>query len=263
MINQQRIENNLLPEIPPLKRVFAFKDLPKNIRKNLLRMQNSDGDFLKLSSGETARLVIFMILWILFFIGLAAIIADDVNEEIMDAKRIIVFSIDVVLLFLWFVYFAAKLLEAFGARLKNRMYITPTEVIETFDEKIRFRELKDASEISVNKFSSDVGRRSKLEIKFDDGDAYSFYIGETSKSKQLSKMQNWQEKASNWKNEAVSAFQRGDTDYFKSHDIFTNLFESNVPILLRQSRTRRENLLLFATIILFTLTGAFIFFAAK
>lgn len=263
MTNQQiekRISvNNLPAEISPAQKAYSFADLPKDTQENLLRLQNSDGDFLKISSGVTERRVALFVLVIIVSIGLAAIVADSS----LDLKRIIVYSADALVLLIWIAYLIWGIFKTLKTPLKNRIYLTPTQIIETLDGTVHYRELKDSSEINVNKFSTDVGRRYKLDITFDDGDAYQFYIPGMANSKQISLMQNWQEKAANWKREAISASERGDTNYLQSHDIFPKLSESNTPILQRQFRTRKENVLLIMTILLLALNGAFVFFITK
>ncbi|MET0752962.1 MAG: hypothetical protein ABWZ66_06295 [Pyrinomonadaceae bacterium] len=258
-IKQENLSDNSAAEISPAQKVYSFADLLKETQEKLLQMQNTDGDFLKISSGETERRIALLILVIIASIGLAAIVADSS----LDLKRIVVFSVDALLLLIWFVYLVRGIFKTLGTPLKNRIYITPTQVIETLDGTVRYRELKDSSEITVNKFSTDIGRRNKLDIKFGDGDAYQFYITGMSNSEQISLMQKWQEKAANWKHEAVSAFQRGDTNYLELQDVFSTLAETNTPVLQRQFRKGKKNLLLIITIAIITLNGAFIFFLTK
>ncbi len=263
MTNRQNIENNLTTEISSSERVYALEDLPEDVREKLLLMQKTDGDFLYVSSGETQRRVILLIPVIFASIGLAGIIADDVNEKILDLKRIIAFSVDALVLLLWFVYLAGKIFIILGSPLKNRVYITPTQVIETLDKTVRYRQLRDVSEINIDRFWSDIGRRNTLNIKFNDGDDYEYSIGGSSNSGQRSAMENWQKQAAAWKNKAVGKFQNNETDYFAANDVISNLAESNTPILRRDYRTQKENLLLLLTIALIALSGILIFFIIK
>lgn len=260
MTNQQNIGNNSRAEIPLSERVYAFNDLPKDVREKLLQMQNTDGVFLKRGSGETARRIIFLVLLAMAFIGLTAIVTDDVNEGILDLKRIFVFSADALVLLIWFVYFVWRISKTVGSPLKTLIYLTPTQAIETLDGFVRYRELRNAAEISVNKFWTDLGRRFTLDIKFDDGDSYQYYIAKVSYSEQLSATQKLQEKAMGWKKEAITAFERGDAAYFDSHDVFSKLSETDMPVLQIPPPHRTENVLLIMTIALIALNGVFIHF---
>ncbi len=263
MTNQQITRRNFddrSEQLPSSKKVYAFADVPKSVQENLLRLQNTDDDFLRTSSGETERRAGLLMLVAMAAIGLAAIVADASTEGSLDLKRIIVFSADALILVLWFVYFVWGIFKAVRAPLKNRIYITRTQLIETMDGLIRYRELKDAAEISVNKYWTDIGARHTLDIKFPDGDSYQYRVYERSTSGQLSVMQEWQEKAMEWKNEASNAWQRGDKTYLESQSVFSKLSASNTPVLRRKSYTHAENVLLIITIALISLNGAFVYF---
>ncbi len=232
-IEQPNFDNRSM-KIPLAQRVYLFRDLPTNVQENLLRLQNTDGDFLKMSSGETGRRIGLLILVAMASIGLWAVVADG----LLDLKRILVFSADVLILLLWFVYFVWRISKIFGSPLKNLIYLTPTQAIETLDGFVRYRELKDA-EIASKQYLSDSGRTFTLKLEFDDGDFYNYWFG--SYKKDLQKRKNWYEKALTWKKEAVSAFERGDTAYLESRSVFPKLSETNTPVLQRKSYTRAEN----------------------
>ncbi|MGI8788303.1 MAG: hypothetical protein ACR2HG_11140 [Pyrinomonadaceae bacterium] len=256
---QENLDNKSA-QIPPAQRVYAFADLPKETQEKLLQLQNTDGDFLKLSNGETARRVILLILLTSTIIGLAAIVADSSNDNSLDLKRIIVFSADALLLLLWLIYFVWQLFKTVGSPLKNLVYLTPTQVIETLDGFFRCRELKDARIVSQQNLS-DAGRTYTLNIEFDDGDFYNYWFGNYKKNFQ--RRNNWEAKARIWQSEAVSAFQRGDNNFFESHDVFSKLSESNTPVLQRKFTNQKENHLLIMTIALIVLNGSFIFYLTK
>ncbi len=115
MINQQieqsDFDNRPTTEIPPSQRVYAFKDLPPQTKESLLRLQNTDGDFLKSSSGETGRRIVLLILTALAAVGLSAIVADSLP----DTKRIVVFSADALILSVWFIYFVWEFFKTLGS----------------------------------------------------------------------------------------------------------------------------------------------------
>ena len=259
----KEFKDHLAAEIPPTQIVYAFNDLPPETQENLLRLQNTDGDFLKISSGETERRVALLILAVMASVGLWAVAADASADASLDLKRIVVFSVDAFVLLLWFVYLVWGIGKAVASPIKNRIYLTPTKLIETIDGLVRYRELKDADEIIANKYWTNSGRRHTLDVKFADGDFYQYRIFGLSTSAQFSVIEEWREKALGWKNEAVSATQRSDADYLVSHDIFSKLSETKTPVLQRQYRTRKENLLLLMTIALIALNGAFVFFLTQ
>ncbi len=250
-------------EIPPAQRVYAFNDLPPETEENLLRLQNTDGDFLRTTSGETERLVGLLVLVIMVSVGLWAIAADAAADNSLDLKRIIVFSVDAFVLLLWLARLVWGICKAVASPIKNRIYLTPNELIETIDGFVRRRELKDAGEIIASKYWTDSGRRHILEVKFADGDFYQYRIFGRSTSAQFSVIEKWREKVLNWKSEAVSASKRGDTNRLESQNVFSKFAETKMPVSLRQYRTRKENLLLLMTIALIALNGAFVFFLTQ
>ena len=125
-------------------------------QEDLLRLQNSDGDFLRTTSGETERRVGLLVLVIMASVGLWAIIADSS----LDLKRNIVFFVDAFVLFLWLVYLVWGIGKAVASPLKNRVYLTPTELIETIDGFVRRRELKDAGEIIAQQILDGFGAQA-------------------------------------------------------------------------------------------------------
>lgn len=245
--------NNRSTEIPLSQRVYAFEDLPPETQKNLLRLQNTDGDFLKISSGETGRRVGLLIILIFAFIGLAAIAADSSP----DLKRIVVFSADALLLLLWFGRFVWQIFKTFSSPLKNLVYLTPTQVVETLDGFARYRELKDGRIVPQRRLRSS-GLDYDLTVEFSDGDSYKFWFGNLKKNVLSGK--DWEAKALSWQQEAVGAFQRGDKYYFESHDVFSKLSESNTPVLQRKPARQKENLLLIITILLYAINGAYLLY---
>ena len=119
----------------------------------------------------------------------------------------------------WFFYLIWGIFKSTAAPIKNRIYLTPTQVIETTDGAVRYRELKDAAEISVNRYWNDGGRRNSLDIKFDDGDIYQYRLDAMRNSVQFAEAKKWQEKAARWREAGVSASKRGDAAYFNSRKI--------------------------------------------
>lgn len=224
---QPNVDNQSAAEILPAQRVYLFRDLPPDVQAKLLQVQNTDGDFLRLSNGVTGAKVILLIL---LSFGFAFFLAAF-EFSLFDLRIILAISGGAFVFLLWFFYLVWGIFKSITSPIKNRIYLIPTQVIETTDGKIRYRELKDAAEISVNRYWNDNGRRSSLDIKFDDGDIYQYRLDAIRNSVQFSETKTWQEKAVSWRNEAISAAQRGDTAYFDSLDVIQKSATANLPAL--------------------------------
>lgn len=253
MLNQkiigQSFANQSSAEIPASQRVYAFEDLPKVIQDNLLRLQNTGGDFLSLSNSVTAGRVVWLCLLSIGFLFFLA----SFEFVSFDLKWTLVFSIGASIFLLWFVYLIWKIYGAIKAPIKNQIYLTPTQVIETTDGFVRYRELKDAAGISVNQYWSDNGRWHRLDIAFDDGDAYQYKLAVVGNSAQLSETKRWQETASVWRDEASDATKRGDAEYFNSRDVLPKSAMTIVPVLKKYSLNSLRRVLLKITFALFAL----------
>jgi hypothetical protein len=238
-INQQNFDNSATAEIPPSQRVYAFKDLPPEVQENLLRLQNSDGDFLRVryvSTYTSGALLFFLSIgFILFLADFAAFL--DVENVVFGLKWIIVFAGGALIFALCYLYLFWRFFSGRRAPIKKGIYLTPTQVIETFDGTVRFRELKDTSEISVDKYQG--GWRTSLDVKFADGDFYKYllYMNRYDEPfalqipRQLADAKKWQEKVGLWRDEAISAARRGDAAYFDSLDVIQKSATANSPVL--------------------------------
>lgn len=89
IVNRQNIKNNSPKEISTAQRLFSYRDLPKDTQENLLRLQNTDGDFLRISSGEIERRIVYFTKQCVYFsfswIKIKLIFAA--NEKPTDRKR--------------------------------------------------------------------------------------------------------------------------------------------------------------------------------
>jgi hypothetical protein len=209
-----------------------FRDLPPDVQAKLLQMQNTDGDFLRLINGVTGAKVILLIL---LSFGFALFLAAFEFSR-FDLRIILVIAGGTLIFTLWFFYLVWGIFKSIASPIKNRIYLTPTEVIETTDGTIRYRELKDAAEISVNRYWNDNGRRSSLDIKFDDGDIYQYRLDAIRNSVQFSETKKWQEQAAMWRDAAISASKRGDTEYFDSLDVIQKSLTTNTLVLKKEPR---------------------------
>jgi hypothetical protein len=235
-IRQENPNNNLTTESPSSQRVFAFKDLPANVQENLLRLQNSDGDFLRVSyvsAYTSGGLLIFLSIGFILFLAAIIEFLDDFENVVFDLKWIIVLAGGALTFALCYSYLIWRFFRGRRSPFKNGIYLTPTQVIETADGLVRYRELKDTSEISINKFQG--GWRTALDIKFADGDFYkcNLYYNDYSAppAKHIAEAEKWQEKICLWRDEAISAAQRGDTAYFDSLDVIQKSATANSPVL--------------------------------
>jgi hypothetical protein len=226
-IRQENPNNNLTTEIPPSQRVYLFRDLPSDVQAKFLQMQSTDGDFLRLDNGVTGAKVILLILVSFAFAFFLA--AFEFSQ--FDLRIILVISGGAFVFTLWFFYLVWGIFKTIASPIKNRIYLTPTQLIETTDGTVRYRELKDAAGIGVNRYWNDNGRRSSLDIKFDDGDIYQYKLDAMRNSVQFSETKKWQEKAVIWRDAAISASMRGDADYFDSRDVFQKSLTTNTLVL--------------------------------
>jgi hypothetical protein len=245
-------------EIPDSQRVYAFDDLPEVVRENLLRLQNTDGDFLRLSNSVTAGRVAWLCLLSIGFLFFLA----SFEFVSFDLKWILVFSSGASIFLLWFVYLIWKIYGGIRAPIKNQIYLTPTQVIETTDGFVRYRELKDAAGISVNKYWNDNGRSHTLDIAFTDGDAYQYKLAVVGNSAQLSETKQWEKTASAWRDEAASAFLRGDAEYFNSRDVLPKSATTTAPVLKKNSLNPLRRVLLKITFAVFA-AGCIVYLLIK
>ena len=93
MINQpvdaKSLNNSAAVKIPPAERIYAVKDLPKEVREKLLSLQNADGDFLKTSEKRTVLAQIIFLFLLLNFFGIF-VSAFDFSD--FGAGKAVVFS---------------------------------------------------------------------------------------------------------------------------------------------------------------------------
>lgn len=225
------------------QRVYLFRDLPSDVQAKLLQLQNTDGDFLRLTNGVIVARVIYLIL---LSFGFAFFLAAF-EFSLFDLRIILVISGGTLIFTLWFFYLVWGIFKSIVSPIKNRIYLTQTQVIATTDGTVCYRELKDAVEIGANRYWNEDGRRSSLDIKFDDGDIYQYRLNVIRNSVQFSETKKWQEQAAMWRDAAISASKRGDAGYFDSRDVFQKSLTANPLVLKKDPR----KLLLKITLALF------------
>ncbi len=271
-IEQLNFDNRATTEIPPSQRVYAFKDLPPEVQQSLLRLQNSDDDFLRVryvAANTRGYLLIFLSFGFILFLADIIEFLHDFENVVFDLKWIIVFAGGALIFALCFLYLSWGFFRGRRSPIKKGIYLMPTQVIETADGLVRYRELKDTSEISVDKFQG--GWRTSLDVKFADGDLYKYQLFMNlygvSFSKQIpeqtAEAKKWQEKAGLWKNEAISAAQRGDAAYFDSLDVIQKSAEANLPVLNKYFPPRVMMRLMFIITMAMILFDIIIFYGVK
>ncbi len=233
LIEQPNFDNRVTTEIPPSQRVYAFKDLPPDVQAKLLQMQNTDGDFLRLNISDTPTRVFYLIFFVSF--PFACFLATFEFSQ-FDLGIILFIAGGTLIFMLWYFYLIWGIFKTIVSPIKSREYVTPTQVIKTMDGTACYRELKDAAEISVNRYWDDTGRRSSLDIKFDDGDNYQYRLGGMRGSVQFSETKKWQEQAAAWRDAAIRASKRGDAEYFDSRDVFQKSLTTNPLVLKKDPR---------------------------
>ena len=229
-IRQENPGNNLTAEIPPSQKRYAFRDLPTEIQKKLLYLQNTDGDFLKTSE---KGVVLARIIALLLLLNIFGAFAASFNFSPFDAARAFGFAVGFVLFALWTVYFGRGVYLSIKSPIKNHAYLTRTQLIETQKGTVKYRELKDVVEIVLDKAAARTvsgGSDYILKLKFGDGD-WCEYPFERWWKERLAEAEQWRERAVLWRDEAVSAFERGDKAYFDSYDVFQKSPMANVPVL--------------------------------
>ncbi|MGI8788305.1 MAG: hypothetical protein ACR2HG_11150 [Pyrinomonadaceae bacterium] len=268
MTNQQNIGNNLPTEITPSRRVFAFSDLPKDVQDKLLEMQNTDGDFLRVryvySYTSGALLYYLSIGFGLFFADFVVFLESSENAA-FDLKWIIVFVGGASVFALCYLYLFRKFFRGRRSPVKKGIYLTPTQVIETFDGTVRYRELKDVSKISVDKFQG--GWRTSLDVKFSDGDFYKYYLYmknyNAPPATLLAEGEQWREKAELWRSETIIAAQRGDSAYFDSLDVIPKSAMANTPVLGKYFPPRLMMRLMFIISMAMVVFAIVVFYVIK
>lgn len=152
--------------------------------------------------------------------------------------KAIVFSVTSFPFIYWISYFGRSVYRTFALPIKDHMYLTRTQIIETKDGAARFFDLKDVVGIKLEKIiSKTVSGGWDYILNFEFADHY--FIGCVFPrwwKEHYPEAEQWREKAAVWRVEAAAAFQRGDTIYFASHDVISKSAVANLPVLKKNSR---------------------------
>ncbi len=131
-------------------------------------------------------------------------------------------------------------------------YLTRTQLIETKNGTIKYRDLRDVVEIVLDKTanrSSSGGSDYTLKLKFADGDCYR-YLFERWWTEHLSEAEQWREKATVWRDEAVGTAKRDDAAYFDSRYVIQKSAMANIPIFKESLRFLSPRFLFKITLLL-------------
>ena len=132
-LNQQSFGNQSSTEIFLAKRFYSINLLPKEIQEKLLCLQNTTGDFLRLRVASTlwwlVLLLPFALFAFVFYIMIVGLILGS------------------IIFLIWITYFVWKFHKTPRSPIRNHIYLTPTQLIETKGGYVRYRELKDVREI--------------------------------------------------------------------------------------------------------------------
>ena len=236
---RQSSDSESAAEIPPAQRAYSFRDLPPGVQQNLLQMQNSDGDFLRT---DEKRIVLVNIIALLFMLSifisfLSALDFSSLNL-VKALVKAIVFAVISIPFIYWITYFGRSVYRTFALPIKNHIYLTRTQIIETKDGAVRFFDLKDVVGIKLEKFISKTmsgGWDYILNFEFADDYLIGCVFPRWWKE-HYPEAEQWREKATVWRDEATAAFRRGDTTYFTAHDVILKSAMANLPFLKKNSR---------------------------
>lgn len=234
-ISKETLNNNLTMEISPAQRVYAFTDLPKDVRGKLLLMQKTDGDFLRTDDKGS---ILAKIMWLFFFLSVFQSFLSSLNFSSFNLVKAIVFGIICVPFIYWIEYFGRAVYRTFALPAKDHVYLTRTQIVETKDGAVRVFDLKDVVKIELEKFPNKMmsGGWDYLLI-FGFADGYQIGCGFPRWWKEYyPEAEKWREKSIVWRDEAVAAFQRGDTAFFTANDIIAKSATANLPVLKQSSR---------------------------
>ena len=231
--NQQSFGNQSSMQIVLAKRFYSIHTLPKEIQAKLLRLQNTTGDFLRLRGASTLWWLVLLLPLALFAFAFYILIVGLVFGS--------------AIFFIWIAYFVWKFYKTPRSPIRNHIYLTPTQLIETKGGYVRFRELKDVREIEFRTIRGKGGSTYFLICKFNDNDSFKYIFPIGMFSSKTAEANFWKDKAVMWRNYAINEFQNKDAAYFNSWNIFQGLSETNTPVVKKKS-----GILLFIMLLLIT-----------
>jgi hypothetical protein len=252
-IEKQIPLNNSAAQMSHAEKIYSFRDLKKDVQDKLLQMQNTDGDFLR--TDEKKRVFFANLIGLLFFLLVFRSVLSTLDFSKLNLVKTIVFAVISIPFIYWIAYFGRAVFRIFALPIKDHMYLTRTQIIETKDGAVRFFELKDVVGIKLEKYISKTmsgGWDYILNFEFADG----FIIGCVFPrwwKEHYPEAEQWREKATVWRDEATAAFRRGDTAYFAAHDVILKAATANLPVLKKNSR-----FLFFSPRLMFKITFAMI-----
>ncbi len=234
-IKQENPNNNRTTEMPHAEKIYAFNDLPTDVRERLLQMQNTDGDFLRTGEKRVALVNIIGLFFALtFFDGFIKSI-DSFKGNVV---QLILFGFCSVVFIYWIAYFGRAVYRTFALPIKHYVYLTRTQIIETKDGAVRFLDLKDVVKITLEKFANKTmsgGWDYILIFEFADG----FQIGCAFPrwwKEHYAEAEEWLAKSNIWRDDAAEAFRRRNAAFFTAHDFISKAVTANLPVLKVNSR---------------------------
>lgn len=241
--NQQSSGSQSSTEIALANRVYSFRTLPQEIQEKLLRLQNTEGNFLRLSDGGTVLWAVLLVLALpAFMFSAFMIVASGINAE-----SAVVLAVGSAIFLIWIAYFGWRLFKPASSPVGNNIYLTPTQLIQTKDGYVRYRELKDVSEIEFRTIRGNGGNSHVLICKLHDNDSFKFIFSLGMFAARTAEANSWKDKAVMWRNSAINAFQNGDAAYFNLFNTFQGLSEANTPAVKRKSGCLPVMILLLIT----------------
>ena len=223
--------NQPATQIAPSQRLYSFQALPKPIQERLLRLQNTNGDFVRTSNTGTS-------LWIVlecFLLGGFLLYVLLVVSSGTGAKMLVPLFAGSAIWLTWIIYIGWKLFKMSSSPIGEYLYLTQTQLIQTSGGYVRYRDLLEVRDFHFLTIRGRGGNRYVLTCRLFDNDVFKFVFTLGMFSSKTVEAKAAKDKAARWRAQAIDAFQRRDAAYFNSRNVFQGLAEANTPMSQRPS----------------------------
>lgn len=245
MTNQQLVQPIPATQAAPARGTYQFQFLPKPIQERLLYLQNTNGDFLRMSDGSNAMLlVLFAVVCAAFFMFVPLVAASGIH-----ASNVIPAFVGSAIFLMWIGYLGWRVTKQMFSPIGNFLYLTPTQLIRVKNGKVSHRQLTDVREFHFLTIRGRGGPRYVLTCRLNDGDSFKFVFTLGAFSSKTAEAKHWRDRAAKWRYIADQALERGDTAYFNTRNVFQGLSEKEPP----PEKGRAAAVLVILVLVTFTL----------